>query len=147
MYTGHWYDYYECFMLSIPFIPFKLYKTLYSILCTITCQRHHQSNGRVRGREISFCREGVEKMGLECLLWLIILKGRKELMNPQSLWSAVLFVREERLRLECESRVSVSKWELGRVGRLKISTLRYTCMNVFTLARNQVFWIITCQTV
>ena len=27
MYTGHWYDYYECFMLSIPFIPFKLYKT------------------------------------------------------------------------------------------------------------------------
>ena len=30
-------------------------------------------------------------------------------MHPQSLWSAVLLLREERLRLECESRVSVSK--------------------------------------
>ena len=50
-------------------------------------------------------------MGLECLVWLIILgRGGEELRNPQSLWSAVLFVREERLRLECESRVSVSKW-------------------------------------
>ena len=28
-----------------------------------------------------------------------------------SMWSAVLFVREERLRLECNSRVTVSKWE------------------------------------
>ena len=27
------------------------------------------------------------------------------------MWSAVLFVREERLRLECNSRVTVSKWE------------------------------------
>ena len=27
------------------------------------------------------------------------------------MWSAVLFVREERLRLECNSRVAVSKWE------------------------------------
>ena len=34
MYTGHWYDYYECFMLSIPFIPFKLYEkyTQYYVL-------------------------------------------------------------------------------------------------------------------
>ena len=34
MYTGHWYDYYECFMLSILFIPFKLYKkyTQYYVL-------------------------------------------------------------------------------------------------------------------
>ena len=39
------------------------------------------------------------------------LKGRKELVNPQSLWSALLFVREEKLKLECESRVPVSKWE------------------------------------
>ena len=76
-----------------------------------------------------------------------ILKGRKELINPQSLWSAVLFVREERLRLECESRVSVSKWEARdrRVGRLKISTLQsihvlyeyfYTCKELSLLDCN-----------
>ena len=58
-------------------------------------------------------------MSLECLVRLIILKRRKELMNPQSLWSAVLFVREERLRLECESRVSVSKWEAREGWKVK----------------------------
>ena len=40
-------------------------------------------------------------------------------MNPQSLWSAVLFLREERLRLECESRVSVSKWEAREGWKVK----------------------------
>ena len=55
-------------------------------------------------------------MGLEYLVWLIILKRRKELVNPQSLWSAVLFLREERLRLECESRALVSKRELASTG-------------------------------
>ena len=58
-------------------------------------------------------------IGMEYLVWLIILKGGKELVNPQSLRSAVLFVREERLRLECESRVSVSKCEARGAGRLK----------------------------
>ena len=40
-------------------------------------------------------------------------------MNPQSLWSAVLFMREERLRLECESRVSVSKREVRESWKVK----------------------------
>ena len=38
-------------------------------------------------------------------------------MNPQSLWSAVFFVREERLRLKCESRVS--KWEVREGWKVK----------------------------
>ena len=77
-------------------------------------------------------------MSLECLVRLIILKRRKELMNPQSLWSAVLFVREERLRLECESRVSVSKWEAMEGWKVKnFQHCRiYDCMNIFTLARD-----------
>ena len=40
-------------------------------------------------------------------------------MNPQSLWSALLFVREERLKFECESRVSVSKWEAREGWKIK----------------------------
>ena len=66
------------------------------------------------------------------------------------MWSAVLFVREERLRLECNSRVTVSKWEVreGNVtSKVNFSHCRICvhCMNIFTLGRNQVFWI-TCQT-
>ena len=50
-------------------------------------------------------------------------------MNSQSLWSAVLFVREERLRLECGSRVSVSKWEAREGWKVKnLHTAEYVYM-------------------
>ena len=53
--------------------------------------------------------------------------GRKELVNPQSLWPAVLFIREreERLRLECERRVSVSKWEARDSWKVNFYTAEY----------------------
>ena len=82
-------------------------KKVYLTLHTSTCQQHHQlALLRSEGGKFLFVGEGWRRWAYN-----LILKGRKELVNQQSLWSPVLFAREERLRLECESRMSVSKWE------------------------------------
>ena len=81
-------------------------------------------------------------------VWLIILKERKELVNPQSLWSAVLFMREERLRLECESRVSLSKWEAREGWKVKnVYTAEYMYEYFYTCKESSLLEFITCQDV
>lgn len=70
MYTGHWYDCYECLLKALfpsrekghdddQYYFYKLYKkyTSYYIL-TVTCQQHHQSTFRVGEMEFLFAVEG-----------------------------------------------------------------------------------------